>query len=93
MKRYSLTDLSNRSGEVADAALRAPVELTKRGRPRFVLMSIEDYERRMASGNPQRAYGPGEMPSDLAAVFADELGRAARGEGYDDSVETSSTDR
>jgi antitoxin Phd len=44
MKTYSLTDLSNKSGEIAEAAAREPVEITSRGKRKFVLMPVEHYD-------------------------------------------------
>jgi len=43
--QFTLTDLSNRSGEVVEAAFRGPVEITRRGKRKFVLLTIEDYDR------------------------------------------------
>ena len=45
MAHFSLTDLSNRSGEVVEAALRGPVEITRRGKRKFMLLTAEDYDR------------------------------------------------
>jgi prevent-host-death family protein len=45
MAPFSLTDLSNRSGEVVEAALRGPVEITRRGKRKFMLLTAEDYDR------------------------------------------------
>ena len=41
MANFSLTDLSNRSGEVVEAAFRGPVEITRRGKRKFVLLTAE----------------------------------------------------
>ena len=86
MKSFTLTDLNNRPGNVIDAASRAPISLTKHGRPRFVVMSVDDYEAHIARSNPQRAYRLDEMPDELRDLFGPELERLARGEGYDDSI-------
>lgn len=55
MTSFSLTDLGNRSGEVVEAAFRGPVEITKRGKRKFVLLTVEQYDR-LASRSTQRAY-------------------------------------
>ena len=44
MKSFSFSDLNRQSGEVLDAALAGPVELTKRGKPKIVLMPVAFYE-------------------------------------------------
>jgi prevent-host-death family protein len=45
MRTVSSIDAKNRLGQLLDAAQRAPVTVTKKGRPTAVVMSIEDYER------------------------------------------------
>jgi prevent-host-death family protein len=45
MRTVSSLDAKNRFGQLLDAAQRAPVTVTKKGRPAAVVMSIEDYER------------------------------------------------
>lgn len=84
MRRFSLTDLSNRSGEVVEAAYGGPVEITRRGKRRFVMMTAEAYDRLRTAGDPRRAYAAGETPSNLSEVFAAELKRIEQGDGYDD---------
>jgi prevent-host-death family protein len=45
MRTVSAIDAKNRFGQLLDAAQRAPVTITKKGRPTAVVMSIEDSER------------------------------------------------
>jgi prevent-host-death family protein len=52
-------------GEVADQALRDPVVITSKGRPRHVLMAYDEYQRLKA--RDRRAYRIEDMPDDLAA--------------------------
>lgn len=47
MTSYSTSDLSRKSGDVIAEALRRPVTITQRNKPRLVLLSIEDYRRLM----------------------------------------------
>ena len=42
---YSTSDLSRRSGDVIAEALRRPVTITQRSKPRLVILNIEDYKR------------------------------------------------
>jgi prevent-host-death family protein len=42
---YSTSDLSRKSGDIIAEALRHPVTITQRSKPRLVLLSIEDYQR------------------------------------------------
>jgi prevent-host-death family protein len=55
MKTFSLTELSNKSGEVVEAAIRGPVDITSRGKRKFVLMTADDFDRLRERGT-QRAY-------------------------------------
>jgi prevent-host-death family protein len=49
MASYSTSDLSRKSGDIIAEALRSPVTITQRNKPRLVLLSIEDY-RRLTAG-------------------------------------------
>lgn len=55
MREYSSTELANNTGDVLSAAAQEAVEITRHGKPRFVLMSVERYQRLMAGANPRRA--------------------------------------
>jgi prevent-host-death family protein len=43
--RYSTSDLSRKSGDIIARALQAPVTITQRGKPRLILMSVEEFNR------------------------------------------------
>jgi antitoxin Phd len=66
---FSLTDLSNRSGEVVEAALRGPVEITKRGKRKFKLLTAEDYDRLVSAAEMRRAFHAGHAPEGVAAMM------------------------
>ena len=53
MKSFAFSDLNRQSGEVLDAALAAPITLTKHGKPKLVVLSVEQFER---MARHQRAY-------------------------------------
>lgn len=84
MRKFTTGDLNKHVGDVTGAAAREPVVLTKHRKPRFVLMSYEHYERMRPGGDPHRAYHVSEMPEEHRDLFVTEIGRLARGEGYDD---------
>jgi prevent-host-death family protein len=65
LKEFSAQELQKRLGEVQDAALKAPIAITHRGRRRHVLMSIDEFER-MEQATGTRAYRLGDLPADLA---------------------------
>jgi prevent-host-death family protein len=60
MKTYTLTDLGNKSGEIVEAAHDGPVDITSRGRRKYVLMTAERYDR-LAGRNTQKAYSINTM--------------------------------
>ncbi|WP_299082983.1 type II toxin-antitoxin system prevent-host-death family antitoxin [uncultured Ruegeria sp.] len=44
MKQFPSTDITRKSGEILETALRGPVAITKYRRAKYVLMSAEHYE-------------------------------------------------
>ena len=69
MAHFSLTDLSNRSGEVVEAAFRGPVEITRRGKRKFVLLTAEDYDRLVRAADTRHAFSADDAPDDVAATM------------------------
>jgi antitoxin Phd len=70
---FSLTDLSNRSGEVVEAAFRGPVDITRRGKRKFVLLTAEEYDRLVRAADTRRAFHADDVPDDVAAVMLQAL--------------------
>jgi antitoxin Phd len=66
---FSLTDLSNRSGEVVEAAFRGPVEITRRGKRKFMLLTAEDYDRLVTAADTRRAFHADDAPEGVAAMM------------------------
>jgi antitoxin Phd len=64
---FSLTDLSSRSGEVIEAVLRGPVEITWPGQPKFVLLTAQEYDRLVSAADTRRAFHADDAPEDVAA--------------------------
>lgn len=69
MTRYTTSDLSRKSGDIIADALRAPVTITQRNKPRLVLLSIEDYRRLMARADSRKAGTLATMPDEDFADF------------------------
>jgi prevent-host-death family protein len=69
MASYSTSDLSRRSGDIIADALREPVMITQRNKPRLVLLSVEDYRRLVERGQTRRATKLDAMSDDLFAEF------------------------
>jgi prevent-host-death family protein len=66
---FSLSDLSNRSGEVVEAAFRGPVEITRRGKRKFVLLTAEDYDRLVDAADTRRAFHADDAPEEVVAMM------------------------
>ncbi|MDQ0467954.1 type II toxin-antitoxin system prevent-host-death family antitoxin [Labrys wisconsinensis] len=75
MREFSTVELTQQIGTVTHIASKEPVMITHHRKPRFVLMSVEDFERMQAQGRPRRVYGVGETPPELAEMLAAELER------------------
>jgi prevent-host-death family protein len=79
---YTTSDLSRRSGDIIAEALRKPVTITQRNKPRLVLLSIEDYRRLMARADTRKAGTLATMQDEDFADFRDAVeAYAAEGEG------------
>jgi antitoxin Phd len=66
---FSLTDLSNRSGEVVEAAFRGPVEITRRGKRKFMLLTAEEYDRLVNAADTRRAFHADDAPEEVTAMM------------------------
>ena len=75
---YSTSDLSRKSGDIIAEALRHPVTITQRNKPRLVLLNIEDYERLMRQSDPRIAGTIETMSDSLLAEFQDAVESYAR---------------
>ncbi len=67
-RSYTTSDLSRKSGDIIADALRHPVTITQRSKPRLVILNIDDYERLM-KGADARVVGTIDTMSE--ALFAD----------------------
>lgn len=79
---YTTSDLSRKSGDIIAEALRHPVTITQRSKPRLVILNIDDYERLM-KGADARTVGTIDTMSD--ALFSD-IERAIDQYAEDDEV-------
>jgi len=71
MATYSTSDLSRRSGDIIAAALRSPVTIVQRNKPRLVLLSIEDYRSLIARADTRTSGTLDTMPDALFQAFRD----------------------
>ncbi|WP_026622210.1 prevent-host-death family protein (plasmid) [Ensifer sp. WSM1721] len=66
---YSTSDLSRKSGDIIAEALRHPVTITQRNKPRLVLLNIDDYERLMRQSDARSVGTLETMPRELLDEF------------------------
>ncbi|MBO9136646.1 type II toxin-antitoxin system prevent-host-death family antitoxin (plasmid) [Rhizobium sp. B230/85] len=66
---YTTSDLSRKSGDIIAEALRHPVTITQRNKPRLVLLNIEDYDRLMRQSDARSAVTLETMPDGLFVEF------------------------
>lgn len=78
MKTFSTAELVRKTGDVTHAASQAPVAITQHKKRRFVMMSVEMFERL----NPQRAYLVEETPDEVAEWLLPALDKIAAGGGF-----------
>lgn len=69
MARYTTSDLSRKSGDIIAEALRKPVTITQRNKPRLVLLSIEDYRRLVARFDTRKAATLADMSDEDFSDF------------------------
>lgn len=75
---YSTSDLSRKSGDIIAEALRHPVTITQRNKPRLVLLNIEDYERLMRQSDARSVGTLDTMPDELFAELEASVDRYAQ---------------
>ncbi len=66
---FTTSDLSRKSGDIIAEALRRPVTITQRNKPRLVLLNIDDYERLLRQSDTRSSGTIETMPDDLLAEF------------------------
>ena len=67
MAVFSSTDWNRRAGDIIEAARRAPVTITQRKRPAFVVMSYDAFERLSKSGDTRKSHTLDTLPDELFA--------------------------
>ena len=83
MASFTRADLGNRLGDVIEAAFAGPVDITERGKRKFVFLTAEDFDR-IAGRSSQRAYHVNDLTDAEREELIAGLEAVARGEGLDD---------
>lgn len=84
MKSFSTGDLSRKIGDVTHAASQAPISITQHNKPRYVMMSMEAFERlNSVPKNPRRVVRASDPPEDVLEWLLPQLEAFAETGGYD----------
>jgi PHD/YefM family antitoxin component YafN of YafNO toxin-antitoxin module len=73
MRSFTSVELVSAVDTVKTAAAREPVAITEHRKPKFVLMSYDDYERMHGANDPNRAYRLEETPDAILNILKDEF--------------------
>ena len=68
LKTFAAADLTRHTGDLFEAATRAPIAITRHRKPRFVVMSVAHYEA-LVSGSEQKSYAMSDLPEDLGKIL------------------------
>lgn len=79
MTQYSTSDLSRKSGDIIAEALRRPVTITQRNKPRLVLLSIEDYRSLISRADTRKAGRLETMPDEVFDDVKNAIGAFEQG--------------
>jgi len=66
---FTTADLSRHIGEVTHAASQSPITITHHNKPRYMMMSVADFERI----NPQKSYSVEDLPQELAHMLLESI--------------------
>jgi antitoxin Phd len=83
MTTFTLTELGNKSGEITEAAFRGPVDITSRGKRKFVLLTAEDFDR-LKGASRQRVYRTDQLTAEERSNFLAGLDELAARDGAAD---------
>ena len=64
MRKITALELQRHLGRAQNLALRRPIAVTRRGRPKVVLLAFEEYER--LKRRDKHAMSVWELPDDIA---------------------------
>jgi len=73
VRSFTSVELVSAVDTVKTAAAREPVAITEHRKPKFVLMSYDDYERMRGAEDPNRAYRLDETPDAILDLLKDEF--------------------
>lgn len=73
MRNFSATELANKTGDVLAAAAQEPVNIQRHGKARYVLLTVEQFERLNAKVDQRRAVHVEDLAADEAKQLIAQL--------------------
>ncbi|MBO1326810.1 type II toxin-antitoxin system Phd/YefM family antitoxin [Acetobacter sp. TBRC 12305] len=70
MRTFSTSDLSRKSGDIIASALQGPVSINQRGKPRLIMLSVEQYEALIHVADNRIAGATADMSEEMAGSIA-----------------------
>jgi antitoxin Phd len=83
--QFSASDLQRQTDDVTHAASRAPITITKRGKARFVMMSVDDYASLTQGRDVRGVFATSDMQQDLLERLQPEINRILMAGDQDDA--------
>lgn len=77
---FTTSDLSRRSGDIIAEALRQPVTITQRDKPRLVMLNVEEYEQLREYADHRVVLTPETIDDELLAKIDEAIEEYAKGE-------------
>jgi prevent-host-death family protein len=74
LPEFKAADLTRHTSDLFDAAIRSPIAITKHRKPKFVLMSMDQFQQ-LTGGTTQQAHMIDKMPEDMKALMIEWLER------------------
>ena len=73
IRNFSATELANKTGDVLAAAAQEPVNIQRHGKARYVLLTVEQFERLNAKVDQRRAVHVEDLAPDEAEQLIAQL--------------------
>jgi prevent-host-death family protein len=81
---YTTSDLSRKSGDIIAEALRRPVTITQRNKPRLMLMNVKHFDQLCIQADPRRVGTIETMDDELFAEVKKAIEEYANSDEPDD---------
>ena len=69
MRSFSATDLGNKTGDVLATASQEPIAISKHGKPRFVILTSETFNKLKRGSDPRVAGRTADIPPEIGSAI------------------------